>query len=555
MRILLTTASSLFFSMTALAYDGIDIAALPPSVARDAGLLEAHLGMLRGDEHAALEGYLLTLSHGENNGAHRERALQIALLADDVDTAVRLAKTLPDVPEDPTMVWLLRMAIAAKNNDASTTLVWADRVRRETPELLQLDLLRAYAERGRGVAVDSVIRQLGDAPEDPAQAARYWYHVGRMQAQIGNFDAAETAVARAVGLEPNALFSTLLLADIWRAQGRADEAAALMDDYSEANPGMRLMGLPDAAAPAPHFDTGLDGDLASVLFDFGIIVWGQGGEAPARQLLNLALWLAPDQPYALYYSAIVEEYGGHLETARDRFAALATDPSLGLTARLRLAETLFKLGQTTEAYAEVGQLLKHQPEEPSVLRARGEMAFELNHFAEAKKRFKQLWPLTPESSPAPLRARLAFMIGAAAERGKDFKDAERWLKTSLDILPENPSVLNYLGYMWVEQNKNLDEAFLMLQTALVLSPQDGAITDSVGWAYYMQDNLEAAEAFVEKAAELEPDDPVILDHLGDIYAERGRTEEARWQWGRALDRARDAGDDEKLIKSLTRKLR
>ncbi|MEM7072990.1 MAG: tetratricopeptide repeat protein, partial [Pseudomonadota bacterium] len=128
--------------------------------------------------------------------------------------------------------------------------------------------------------------------------------------------------------------------------------------------------------------------------------------------------------------------------------------------------------------------------------------------------------------------------------------AERDLLQALNLDPENPSVLNYLGYIWIDRMIRTDEAFAMIRKAAALRANDGAIIDSLGWAYYQHKKYEQAVHYLEQAVQLIPHDPIINDHLGDAYWKTGRRKEARFQWRRALQYNPDA----KLIMDLMRKL-
>jgi tetratricopeptide (TPR) repeat protein len=109
------------------------------------------------------------------------------------------------------------------------------------------------------------------------------------------------------------------------------------------------------------------------------------------------------------------------------------------------------------------------------------------------------------------------------------------MQTALQLYPEHPLVLNYLGYSWVDQGVNLDEGMRMIKRAVEQRPDDGYIVDSLGWAYYRLGNFEEAVKHLEQAVELKPEDPTINDHLGDAYWRVGRKLEARFQWAHARD--------------------
>lgn len=128
-----------------------------------------------------------------------------------------------------------------------------------------------------------------------------------------------------------------------------------------------------------------------------------------------------------------------------------------------------------------------------------------------------------------------YFRGICEERAKDWPSAEKDLQKALELYPDQPAVLNYLGYSWVEQGINLDKAIKMIRRAVELQPNDGYIVDSLGWAQYKLGHYQEASDALERAIELKPEDPVINDHLGDIYWKVGRELEARFQWRHARD--------------------
>ncbi|MGF1545244.1 MAG: tetratricopeptide repeat protein, partial [Parvularculaceae bacterium] len=129
-----------------------------------------------------------------------------------------------------------------------------------------------------------------------------------------------------------------------------------------------------------------------------------------------------------------------------------------------------------------------------------------------------------------------FIIRGGARLEADlWPGAEADLKKALELAPNEATTLNYLGYSWVERGLHLDEAFDLIERAVALAPQSGAVTDSLGWAHYQLGDYEKAVANLERAATLEPGDPTITDHLGDAYWRQGRRREARFQWRRALE--------------------
>ncbi len=128
-----------------------------------------------------------------------------------------------------------------------------------------------------------------------------------------------------------------------------------------------------------------------------------------------------------------------------------------------------------------------------------------------------------------------YFRGICYERSHQWPNAEADLKKALELYPDQPLVLNYLGYSWVDQGVHLDEGMDMIRRAVEQRPDDGYIVDSLGWAYFRTGNYDEAVKNLERAVELKPDDPTINDHLGDAYWRVGRTLEAHFQWSHAKD--------------------
>ena len=129
---------------------------------------------------------------------------------------------------------------------------------------------------------------------------------------------------------------------------------------------------------------------------------------------------------------------------------------------------------------------------------------------------------------------LLYSRGIALERSKQWSRAENDFLAALKLNPNQPYILNYLGYSWVDQGINLDRAKTMIERAVKLRPNDGYIVDSLGWALFRIREFPVAVQHLERAVELRPQDPTINDHLGDAYWRVGRRNEARFQWRRSL---------------------
>jgi Flp pilus assembly protein TadD len=128
-----------------------------------------------------------------------------------------------------------------------------------------------------------------------------------------------------------------------------------------------------------------------------------------------------------------------------------------------------------------------------------------------------------------------YFRGVCYERSKQWDKAEIDLKKALELFPDQPHVLNYLGYSWIDQGIHLDQGMAMIRKAVEQRPDDGYTVDSLGWAHYRLGNFDEAVKHLERAIEIRPEDPTINDHLGDAYWRVGRKLEATFQWAHARD--------------------
>ena len=127
-----------------------------------------------------------------------------------------------------------------------------------------------------------------------------------------------------------------------------------------------------------------------------------------------------------------------------------------------------------------------------------------------------------------------YSRGIAYERSNKWEKAEEDLKMAMTLQPNDPYVINYLAYSWLDRKMNIDLALNLLEKAVELEPSDGYILDSLGWAHYLSNSYEKSVYFLEKAVSILPNDPTLNDHLGDAYWKSGRYDEAQSQWKRVL---------------------
>ena len=266
-------------------------------------------------------------------------------------------------------------------------------------------------------------------------------------------------------------------------------------------------------------------------------------------LTQMALYLDPDFEDALRFAGSILNVYGDNESAIAVLSRIDPSSPYYEQARIDTAAALRALDREEEAIA---LLREASARDETALEAR----WALGNILAAEERHAEaveaLTPLIEQLPEEPDEDAWRYYIARAASLLQLYQwpRAEIDLKRAVEIAPEEPTALNYLGYSWAERGENLEEAFSLIEKAVSLQPDSGAIIDSLGWAHYQLGDYDEAVGHLEQAAALEPGDPVITDHLGDVYWRLGRRTEARFQWTRVLELEPDA----KLQAAVERKL-
>ena len=192
------------------------------------------------------------------------------------------------------------------------------------------------------------------------------------------------------------------------------------------------------------------------------------------------------------------------------------------------------------------QLAKARPKVAVVWSTLGDILRRQERFSEAAAAYDRAIADLPTEQPGQWV--VYYTRGICHEREKDWAAAEADFRKALELSPNQPQVLNYMGYSFLEMNTNLDEALSMIERAVAAKPEDGYIVDSLGWALYRMGRYEEAVARMEKAVELMPVDSIVNDHLGDVYWAVGRQREAEFQWKRALSFEPESEEDATRIR-------
>jgi len=271
-------------------------------------------------------------------------------------------------------------------------------------------------------------------------------------------------------------------------------------------------------------------ELADYLSSLGVRALAERQAELSLAYLRLALRLDPNRDEAWVLVGDVMSATGAEQAARDAYIRVPASSANFSDARSKMAWSYQADGDSKTALALITQAAFANPEDRDIAITYADLLRANDRYAEAAEVLDRL---IAREEPKP-DWRLLYMRGVALERAGRWPEAERNLMRALKMQPEEPELLNYLGYTWIDRGERLDEALDMVRRASEANPHSGAMVDSLGWAYYRLGDYDKAVDRLERAAELDAADPEINNHLGDAYWRVGRRLEARFQWNKVL---------------------
>ena len=507
------------------------------SLTMSGSYLAARHASVERDANSAAAFYRSALRTDPKNNELLDRAFISSLADGDIDEAVKLAERILTVDKSNRVARLVVGVRDLKQKKYPTAQLNINQSIRGPITDLVATLLSGWASYGAGdtkTAVANIDKLTG--PE--------WYpifkdlHSGMMLELSGKEKDAGVRLERAYKLDD----SMLRVADDyarWLSRNKDDAAAtAIYEAYDKKLPRHPLVleGLRETKAgkKLPPLVDSPQAGAAEVLYGIGATLTRRGGEDLALVYLQLSLYLAPNHPLALLSLADLYESVKKPAMAIKIYERMPAGSPLKRNAQIQLATDLDAADRSDEAIKILKSVAVEDPKDLEAIMALGNIERGRKKFADCAQTYSKGIDALPAGND---KANTVYYYyrGICEERSKQWSKAEADMRKALELQPEQPHVLNYLGYSWIDQGINLDEGMKMIKRAVDQRPDDGYIVDSLGWAYFRIGNYEDAVKNLERAIDLKPEDPTINDHLGDAYWRVGRTLEAKFQWAHARD--------------------
>jgi tetratricopeptide (TPR) repeat protein len=513
--------------------------------------LSARLAASEHDIVDAASLYRESLKQDPQNPDLLDRAFLYAAISGNMDEAVGLAHRITVGDTDNRAARLALIVEAFRKNDYAGARAEVAKSAKGPFTALTLSLLDAWAQQGLG-NTDAAIAELKGLTKEGGTGTLVSFQSALVYDMAGKNDLADADYRQTIeaGISPRSVEA------YGRFLERTGRTAEARDRYTKlltqagVSP-IAMQGLARIAkgeVPDRLVATPADG-AAEALFGIAASLTDQpSADTAVLCYLQFALALSPKFDLAKIELADRYEALDKYDEAIAAYKSVSADSPYKAAADVQIAVDENRAGNNAKATSDLVAITKDHPEDVSAWTSLGDIYRAKENYAAAADAYdhavKLLKPVGKDDWP------LFFARAVAEEQSGHWDLAEADLETALKLSPDQAQVLNFLGYSWVDRGQHLAEALNMLEKARALSPYDGYIVDSVGWAYYRLGRYDDAAKTLESAVLLVPGDSTINDHLGDAYWRVGRKLDAHFQWSHALAFGPEAGEKPKLQKKL-----
>lgn len=514
--------------------------------------LAGRIAHMRQDLNKAADYYAKAVDMGCKESEIVARTYLLLAFEGRVDEAHRYAQQAAANGDKNYIIHFLNMAYFAGKGNFAQAAESLEGIEEEVYKKAIFPPMLAWIAAGEG-NYQKALDALEPLRNDQFQTL-YYMHAGLINEYFGKFDKAFEIYDKVVNDKNIELsFRSLqLISDSYARHGRVEQAQDTVRKYLlENGRSVTISGLSQnleqvMSADGNRIDTPQKG-LAEALFNMGTAFRSYQGEV--AQVFNmLALYLNPKHDIARVSVADLLESSGQIDKACQEYAKISTSSPIYFMAGMKLASLYMSQEDHEKALAQLKKMDKQYPDNYQILFNLGEVYRVIDNQTQAIKLYKRALKFLPEDNKNDWT--VLYALGLAYERNNDFSQAEDVMQKALELSNRHPVVLNYLGYSWLKNNKNPNEALFMIFEAYHQSPEDAYVMDSLGWALFKMGKYEEAAKILERAAEYLPDNAIICDHLGDAYWQTGRKNEAQYQWKHALKLKDDTKEiDPKNVRS------
>ena len=506
--------------------------------------LAARQALYFNDVGQSADFFLRTLEDDASNVALLRQAFLTQYYYGDIEQAAALGRQLEGLNVMVPLGGEPATALALRNDDWPASIVLANRIAEDSKALAMAGVIRGWSlvATGQGDAGISALLEAGRMSIDANTGMPPFFrlHAALMAERLG---LVHEAVQRVTGLEADSLPShvALDLAALHARQGHWDIVERLIETQlsRQFNKAEVRAALARQAQAVPSIQQHIAGAVVALALSDKS---NSGQSLSAR--LRFALFIDSEHHFArLLLAQQLSDYG-QSDIALANLERIPDGGMFGQLARLAESAVVEEAGNTDAAIALMKGVAESDPKNAYLFHRLGDTYRRNSMFRQSRDSYMASMALGRDTGG------LHRSLGVSLERLGETRAAETHLLRAIEIDPGDAYALNYLGYWWADEGRNLDQAIEMIERAVSHRPSSGFFVDSLGWVHYKLGDPARAVGYLERATELEPSDPEITGHLGDVYWALGRREEARFKWRLALSLSEDAEEQAMLERRL-----
>ena len=506
--------------------------------------LAARQALYFNDVGQSADFFLRTLEDDASNVALLRQAFLTQYYYGDIEQAAALGRQLEGLNVMVPLGGEPATALALRNDDWPASIVLANRIAEDSKALAMAGVIRGWSlvATGQGDAGISALLEAGRMSIDANTGMPPFFrlHAALMAERLG---LVHEAVQRVTGLEADSLPShvALDLAALHARQGHWDIVERLIETQlsRQFNKAEVRAALARQAQAVPSIQQHIAGAVVALALSDKS---NSGQSLSAR--LRFALFIDSEHHFArLLLAQQLSDYG-QSDIALANLERIPDGGMFGQLARLAESAVVEEAGNTEAAIALMKGVAESDPKNAYLFHRLGDTYRRNSMFRQSRDSYMASMALGRDTGG------LHRSLGVSLERLGETRAAETHLLRAIEIDPGDAYALNYLGYWWADEGRNLDQAIEMIERAVSHRPSSGFFVDSLGWVHYKLGDPARAVGYLERATELEPSDPEITGHLGDVYWALGRREEARFKWRLALSLSEDAEEQAMLERRL-----
>jgi tetratricopeptide (TPR) repeat protein len=541
MRKILRTALPVFFSLFAA---GSSFASTQPyETSLSGNFLAGRVAANSHDSDLATQFFTSALKQDPGNAQLTERLFQIQVSSGQMADAEKQAEVVLGFNSQQRLARIVLGLKALRDKKLEAARENFTEAAYTPVGELTSALLTAWSYAAEG-SLSAAMKELDKLDANESFANFKSFHAALISDVLHSTVRSEAAYKKAYAEAGTSLRVTQAYGNFLERNGKSKEAAEIYRTFLSGSDGNRLiaeaLARAEKGSPPPPFIANAEAGVGEALFSLAAAMNDDQSIDVAQIYAQLALATTSDKPVTLTLLGDILATTKNYQAAIDTYDAVPATSVLRTNAETEIALNLQRLEKAADAEARLRSVAAREPNNYDVLVTLGNLLRNSEKYKDADAFYSQALALVPK--PERQHWSVFYYRGIVRERLKTWPAAEADLRKALELSPDEPSVLNYLGYSLIDMNQKLDEAIGMVKKAVAAKPNDGYIVDSLGWAHFQLGNFEEAVTELERATDLRAGDPIIAEHLGDCYWRVGRRLEAKFQWQHAKDNKPEPDD-------------